>query len=383
MTKLRRTYEAAEEEGRPIEEVALERYGSLEAFEEAKEERRVLDERGDRRKSRRESGFGGGPPRDGARTPTGMAADGGGRRFVFTEMDTPGDGSRPSSRQSFRRPGEAPPDIARSSSTSSITGGATSGSRGSTPIPSVLTPPVARRMPSALSQSTLADPDPTSTGAAVASNSSAPLGSTKPVLSQSELNKLQARVLKAKLMQSDDAADLEAEYERELKRSMEAGPAVAEKEGMEQTLGGSRAQGQDVQVLPTVDGRGRMYDVGVGTAMADKYEEERKAKGRRAKKEMVRPLAFPLMLAMLTVLALSGLPVARSADGRSHPQQRRRRHTLAARPRPPRTLLGRTRRRARARRFVREPDRDRRAVHDGPRLHRRERRKAREGQDEE
>ncbi|BGP03951.1 Complexed with Cdc5 protein Cwf19 [Rhodotorula toruloides ATCC 204091] len=285
MTKLRRTYEAAEEEGRPIEEIAIERYGSLEAFEEAKEERRVLDERGDRRKSRRESGFGGGAARDGARTPTGMAADGGGRRFVFTEMDAAGDGSRPSSRQSFRRPGEAPPGIARSSSTSSVAG-ATSGSRGSTPIPSVLTPPVARRMPSALSQSTLVNPDPTSTGPAVSSNSSAPLGSTKPVLSQSDLNKLQARVLKAKLLESDDAADLEAEYERELKRSMDAGPAVAEKEGMEQTLGGSRAQGQDVQVLPTVDGRGRMYDVGVGTALADKHEEERKAKGRRGKKEM-------------------------------------------------------------------------------------------------
>jgi hypothetical protein len=111
-------------------------------------------------------------------------------------------------------------------------------------------------------------------------------------------------------MESDDAANLEAEYERELKRSMEAGPAVAEKEGMEQTLGGSRAQGQDVQVLPTVDGRGRMYDVGVGTAMADKYEEERKAKGKRAKKEMVRPLALPSMLAVLTALALSGLPIA-------------------------------------------------------------------------
>ena len=43
--KLRRVYEMAEEEGRSVEEVALERFGNLEAFEEAKEERRLLDER--------------------------------------------------------------------------------------------------------------------------------------------------------------------------------------------------------------------------------------------------------------------------------------------------------------------------------------------------
>ena len=35
MMRLRRVYETAEEEGRPIEEVAIDRFGSLEAFEEA------------------------------------------------------------------------------------------------------------------------------------------------------------------------------------------------------------------------------------------------------------------------------------------------------------------------------------------------------------
>ncbi|KAG0660244.1 hypothetical protein C6P46_004698 [Rhodotorula mucilaginosa] len=294
MTKLKRTYEAAEEEGRSIEDVAMERYGSLEAFEDAKEERRVLDERGDRRKSRRsESGFGHGGTPAGARTPTGMTADGGGRRFVFTDMEaTPGSGGggdRPmsASRQSFRRPGETPPAMPpRTSSSSSVAGGpggggSASGSRPSTPIPSVFTPPVARRTTSALSQSTVLAPDPTSTGPAT----SAPNHGGKNVLSQSELNKLQARVLKAKLMDADDAAALEAEYERERKRSLEAGPAIAEHEGMEQTLGGSKKLGEGVQVLPTLDGRGRMYDVGVGTSVADQIEAERLAKGRRGKKE--------------------------------------------------------------------------------------------------
>jgi len=46
--KLRRVYETAEEEGKSVEEVALERYGSREAFEEALEERRILDERADK-----------------------------------------------------------------------------------------------------------------------------------------------------------------------------------------------------------------------------------------------------------------------------------------------------------------------------------------------
>ena len=52
MMKLRRVYETAEEEGKPVEEVALERYGSLEAFEEAKEERRTLDEREGKRSAK-------------------------------------------------------------------------------------------------------------------------------------------------------------------------------------------------------------------------------------------------------------------------------------------------------------------------------------------
>src|SRR6266404_5968323 len=46
MMRLRRVYETAQEENRLIEEVAIERFGSLGAFDQAKEERRILDERG-------------------------------------------------------------------------------------------------------------------------------------------------------------------------------------------------------------------------------------------------------------------------------------------------------------------------------------------------
>ncbi|GAA5943623.1 CWF19 family protein [Sporobolomyces koalae] len=281
MTKLKRTYEAAEEEGRSIEEVAEERYGSLEAFEEAKEEKRILDERDAGRRGRRESGMGGGRPS----TPRGMGADAGGRRFVFTDMETPDPSSRPSSRNAFRRPGEAlpsnQPTLSRSASTQSL-----SGSRPSTPVPTVFTPPISRTplVRSGLSQSTVVtstvlNPDPTNTGPATSAS-----GSDKPILSQSELNKLQAKVLKAKLMDDDSASTLEAEYQAELKRSQDAGPMVANHEGM---AGGAVGKTTEVQVLPTLDGRGRMYDTGIGTGVADQWEKERLEKGKRGKKEKV------------------------------------------------------------------------------------------------
>ncbi|GAA5902277.1 uncharacterized protein JCM6883_001353 [Sporobolomyces salmoneus] len=274
MTKLKRTYEAAEDEGRSIEEVALERYGSMEAFEEAREEKRVLDERDSRR-------GGGGGRRESGRpsTPRGDSA----RKFVFTDTPDPSTSSRPSSRNAFRRPGETPsqsqtqPSLSRSASTQSL-----SGSRPSTPIPSVFTPPISRTplVRSNLSQSTVLNPDPTTTGPTTSDSSS-----TKPILSQSELNKLQAKVLKAKLMDDESATQLEKEYEMEVKRSQEAGPIVANHEGMAGGSTGATGGGNQVQVLPTLDGRGRMYDTGIGTGVADQWEKERLEKGKRGKKE--------------------------------------------------------------------------------------------------
>lgn len=45
MTKLRAVYRSAEDSDRPVDDVAVERYGSLEAFDEAREERQELDRR--------------------------------------------------------------------------------------------------------------------------------------------------------------------------------------------------------------------------------------------------------------------------------------------------------------------------------------------------
>lgn len=238
MMKLRRVYESAEEEHRPVEEVALERFGSLAMFEEAQEERRILDERTDRRASK-------GPP---------SSARGRGkepefeRRYMFTDVDASGASSRSST---FRRPdvgdsapgtpspGSRPPraryDSMRLNNQGG--GGGSALAQSHTPVPSVMTPthaiPAKRRR----------------------------------ALSPSSLNKLQAKVLRAKLMNSADAATLEKEYEAEL--------AAANGDGADGDT--------QIEVLPTLDAQGRLYDVGQG-----KDDGAPPPPGNRKKKEKVR-----------------------------------------------------------------------------------------------
>ena len=93
--RLRRVYETAEEEGRPVEEVALDRFESLELFEQARDERRILDERDGRRGDRHKNK---GKNRD--RPPTG-----GGGESRITYMDIPGSGT--SSRKRAQSAGRA------------------------------------------------------------------------------------------------------------------------------------------------------------------------------------------------------------------------------------------------------------------------------------
>lgn len=241
--KLRRAYEAAAEEGKPVEEVALERFGSLEAFEEAKEERRVLDEREGKRSARgdRDRGRDNGPGR-------GRESE---RRYMFTDV-----GSAGSSRSaSFRRPGESTP-----STPSPATSGVPANKRldtlrmppkGSplsmshTPVPSVMTPPPL--------------------------NASGSGG--KKRLTTEELNRLQARVLRAKLMGAPDAEEPEKEYEVEQRR------AAA---GDYEVVRGNEDEGQTrtrLEVLPTLDSRGQLYDVGTGRD--DMHVRERAGNKRR------------------------------------------------------------------------------------------------------
>ncbi|KAF9534534.1 CwfJ C-terminus 1-domain-containing protein-like protein [Crepidotus variabilis] len=245
MMRLRRVYETAEEESRQIEEVGVERFGTLQAFQEAVEERRILDEREGRRNTQ---------PRDNDRgraqeRPSQYGKDGE-KKLMFTDVGGSGASSRSSS---FRRPGgmqdsaPATPSAEGSGPTrplankrlDSLRLPSQAGSplaQSHTPIPTVMTPSAA-----------------------------GPSGSKSRTLSPSSLNKLQAKVIRAKLMGAPDAEKLEQEYEAEAKRS----------QGID-----DRGVRTKVEVLPTLDARGKMYDVGHGGK-----DDERTEAGNRKKKE--------------------------------------------------------------------------------------------------
>lgn len=207
--KLRRVYETAEEEGKSVEEIAVDRFGSLELFEEAKLERQILDEREGKRGEFNSSR----KPRESA----------GEKRLMFTDIAGSGASSRSSS---FRRPemgGSTPATPTPASRPThprfdSLRLPSQGDSPSHTPVPTVMTP----------------------------SASTAHAGSSRS-LSPSSLNKLQAKVLRAKLMGAPDADKLQAEYDQELQRASS---------GEESNV--------HVQVLPTLDSRGRLYDVGHG-----------------------------------------------------------------------------------------------------------------------
>jgi hypothetical protein len=323
MMRLRRVYESAEEDNLPIEQVAVERFGTLEAFEEAKEERRILDEQ-EREKSYSRGGGGGrgryddrDRDRDRVRSqdddsfgkdefgrdirPTENAATSTPsiKGFMYTDPSSPA--SVQSSRSnSFRRPGATstptplpysrpgtpgtpgtpspgegvsrggPATVSRVSTLRLQGGPGTVSNAGSplaqssyTPVRSVMTP---QRMPAG-------------GGSSSSSVAQAGVGGDARVpLSNSELNKLQARVLRAKLTDSGDADKLQKEYDEALRfsREYEAG-------------GGSARANVKVEVLPTLDGRGNMYDVGTGSSaqVQAQVESERRPGNKRKKEEKV------------------------------------------------------------------------------------------------
>ncbi|KAF8967089.1 CwfJ C-terminus 1-domain-containing protein-like protein [Flammula alnicola] len=239
MMRLRRVYETVEEEGLPLEQVGIERFGTLQAFEEAKEERRILDEREGKKAVDRDRGRG-------SERPSHFSKDGE-KRLMFSDVGGSGGSSRSSS---FRRPGgmpesgpstpSPPPEMGRTPANRRLDSlrlpsqAASPLAQSHTPIPTVMTPPP------------------------MAS------GSKARALSPSSLNKLQAKVIRAKLMNSPDAEKLEQEYEAEARK---AHGAVED---------GVRKK---IEVLPTLDARGRMYDVGHGE------KDDEPLPGNRKKKE--------------------------------------------------------------------------------------------------
>lgn len=251
--RLRRVYETAEEEGRPVEEVALERFETLEAFEEAREERRILDERDSKRQYQTPQ-----RGRDSERGKSGVGRDGE-KGFMFSDLPGSGASSRSSS---FRRPGGSGRQTEDFSGPSTPSPGngpphkrldalRGTGGRIGSPLAQQQTPPQARTpIPSVLTPA---------------------VSSSRRALSPSSLNRLQAKVLRAKLMNSADAEKLEKEYEGELARAQ---GGTDEKNSVR----------TKIEVLPTLDGRGRLYDVGLGSRDDDEPQP-----GNRKKKEKVRP----------------------------------------------------------------------------------------------
>ncbi|KAG6841263.1 hypothetical protein C0991_000403 [Blastosporella zonata] len=236
MMRLKRVYETAEEEGVDVATLAIERFGSLQAFEEAKEERRILDEREGKRTDRGR-GSERRHPRD---------SDVGEKRLMFTDVGGSGGSSRSSS---FRRPGGL------------------NDSTPSTPSPaSEARPPVNRRLDSLRLPSGMGSPLAQSHTPIPSVMTPASAAQQKRALSPSSLNKLQAKVLRAKLMGTPDAAKLEKEYEAESRKA----------NGMESGESGVRTK---TEVLPTLDGRGRLYDVGHGK------EDDTNLPGNRKKKQ--------------------------------------------------------------------------------------------------
>ncbi|KAL0954774.1 hypothetical protein HGRIS_003724 [Hohenbuehelia grisea] len=233
MMRLRRVYETVEEEGLPLEQVAIERFGTLEAFEDAQEERRILDEREGKRAAR---------GRDSTTKSTGKDGEKG---FMFTDIGGSGTSSRSSS---FRRPGESAP---------------------STPSPAFANPQVANRRLDSLRLPSQAASPLAQSHTPIPSVFTPPATSSKGksrALSPSSLNRLQAKVLRAKLLGAPNAADLEREYESESRKAM----------GGEGDEPGQRTK---VEVLPTMDAHGRLYDVGHGA------EDDSLLPGNRKKKE--------------------------------------------------------------------------------------------------
>lgn len=151
--------------------------------------------------------------------------------------------SRSSSRNSFRKPGESAPTTpgagpaTGANAMSAFKGrvdelkGATrevrsgvQSPKSSTPIPTVMAPVLPPKQ-----------------------------GKKKAVLSTSELNKLQAKALRAKLMGGEDADRLQAEYDEAVRAA--AGGGSGDENDQEETR---------VEALPSMDGHGRLYDVGTG-----------------------------------------------------------------------------------------------------------------------
>ncbi|KAG0167148.1 hypothetical protein DFQ28_003381 [Apophysomyces sp. BC1034] len=248
MMKLKRIVEQAETDGRPLEEVALERYGSSEKFKEAMEEREYLDNRKRRgNDSRRRD------DRD-ERSSS--------RRFMFTDTDT--------SQKAFRRPTERRKDL------DEFGREVKRRRRSASPDQAAAAKLQAAAAKLAEAAAEAATDDQVRTPVIITQHELPQAFSAEPALSRDELNKLNAKLVKAKLMGADNVDELEKEYEIQAQR-YEAAQTGAVMQPTE--------NGKAVAILPTVDRDGRLYDFALS-----KPSDTGKVKGKQRYKDTHDPV---------------------------------------------------------------------------------------------
>ncbi|KAI8328978.1 CwfJ C-terminus 1-domain-containing protein-like protein [Chlamydoabsidia padenii] len=235
MMKLKRVIEQAEDEGRSVKEVGLERYGSKEKLQEALDERDYLDQRksrhGDRSSSSRQQGD-----------------RGSSRKYMFADTD------KKSSQNQFRRP----PQSSSYQSTRHSNDQQDSESRREkrTRVSSPSPDRVQRARLDSPSKSTNTPPACNAPLIITSHQTPTPLPSVsaisaEPILTRDELNKLNSKIMKARLMGNEDSAvELEKEYKKQVAR-FEAAPDDYNEQATNEN---------NVTMLPTVDSEGKLYE---------------------------------------------------------------------------------------------------------------------------
>lgn len=217
MIKLKRVYETAKEEGRPVEQVGTERFGSFEDFQDAVAERQFLDSKGRGGGDRRNDKF----SSRSSETTT-----------LPPKRDESSYRSMPAS-SAFMKP----KDLSSSSSSSSSKPSqpSSSTSRLSRPLPTMFpTAPQQQRQPPAQQQQQQET-------------------STEPIPTLDQLNRLKSQILKAQLKNDKSLEEqLSGEY-NEAKQRYDA----------HQEIGGNDSKGKNVVILPdfVVDSRGKLVDI--------------------------------------------------------------------------------------------------------------------------
>ncbi|WFD43472.1 Pre-mRNA-splicing factor cwf19 [Malassezia psittaci] len=181
MMKLQRTYEIAEQSGQAVEQVALDRYGTMDAFDDARRERQHLHDTG---------------------------------QLPAEKPATPDASNALRSNSQFRRPSTHADSRSESPSRSAAAS-------------------ISQKIPKVLPKSV-----------------APPTGSqeTQP-LSLTELNRLEAKALRAEMMRKPEASSLRAELEHAKQRHSS-----------------SLSTSPKVETLPVIDGYGHMYDLGSGSS---------------------------------------------------------------------------------------------------------------------